>query len=398
MKKKWLVGLAVGILFLGVRPARAYNDDTHFPFTYFMARACGYTPLQAYRLACACLSIDYAAETEAEQYHRIIPSSQDAQTPRVDFHAFMDQRAFPDCLSDNRQMQLALNAIQQRRATFWGIAKKSGNIGHFIHFLQDETAHFGYGSWGGHYASYGAYKNFKPLGSTCDFLSYGPPERHNEMINLVIQYLTDFLNEPQFGGADKPLQKIRAAKRGGEILPLLAVLREVNPAPEPLGPADALLVGAAWAAAGPLGSAAIAILDAWKAKRGPIMEKADPAVEKALQAWGEIPVWKGGTRVFEDEPIIYDFDKGGHPSGDPDAWTLFGRLTVKLDGSLTEAGTQIVVKAAKTRTGDADEELARRTVQSFFAAARFQGSSCRKPDCGSRRGRSDARLEDVSDG
>jgi tetratricopeptide (TPR) repeat protein len=352
------------ILFFGLGTAgvQAYNDDTHFPFTYFMARACGYTPLQAYRLACACLSIDYAAETEAEQYHRVIPSSQDAQSPRVDFHAFMDSRRFPNCLSDSRQMQDALYGILKRRELFWEIARKGGNIGPFIHFVQDETAHFGYSSWGGHYASYGAYKNFKPLGSTCDFLSYGPPERHNEMINLVLQFLADFLKEPQFESGIKPRQKPRVPNRG-EIMRLLNALRDVNPATEPLGAADALLVGAAWAAGGPLGGAAVAILDGWKAKRGPIMANADGEVEKALQAWGEIPVWKSGSRVFEDEPVIFDFDKGGHLRGDLDAWTLFGDLKVSLNGPVGPEGALVTVKAAPTRRKDSEEELARETAK-----------------------------------
>ena len=48
-------------------PAEAYYDDVHYSLTYYLARAVGYTPEQAHRIANADHSIDYDPDTEPVQ-------------------------------------------------------------------------------------------------------------------------------------------------------------------------------------------------------------------------------------------------------------------------------------------------------------------------------------------
>ena len=38
--------LAIGLAMALPSLVHAYYDDTHYSFTYFMARACGFTPMQ----------------------------------------------------------------------------------------------------------------------------------------------------------------------------------------------------------------------------------------------------------------------------------------------------------------------------------------------------------------
>jgi hypothetical protein len=44
--------------------ARAYDNDTHFWFTYYLAIKAGFTPLQATQIASADVSVDYDDDTQ----------------------------------------------------------------------------------------------------------------------------------------------------------------------------------------------------------------------------------------------------------------------------------------------------------------------------------------------
>ena len=44
--------------------AKAYDDDTHFVFTFLAARASGYSPIQASRIASACVEIVLPTRTQ----------------------------------------------------------------------------------------------------------------------------------------------------------------------------------------------------------------------------------------------------------------------------------------------------------------------------------------------
>ncbi|MCW5959314.1 MAG: hypothetical protein KIS76_04075 [Pyrinomonadaceae bacterium] len=57
---RWCLGavLAAAVLFGGVGQAAAYDDDTHFWLTYFLAVKAGYTRIQAAQIASAKTSVD----------------------------------------------------------------------------------------------------------------------------------------------------------------------------------------------------------------------------------------------------------------------------------------------------------------------------------------------------
>ena len=98
------------VLVWTARPVETFSTDTHYSLTYYMARACGYTPLQAYRVASADEAVDHSEWTEPIQWNKeplvpfpLVPFSRreqlrllgfavGAQMPRVRFHAFRDSR------------------------------------------------------------------------------------------------------------------------------------------------------------------------------------------------------------------------------------------------------------------------------------------------------------------
>src|SRR3982751_4853871 len=63
-RKAFLLAVAIGSLLLLNGPARAYDNDTHFWFTYYLARKAGYTPIQATQIASADVSVDYDEDTQ----------------------------------------------------------------------------------------------------------------------------------------------------------------------------------------------------------------------------------------------------------------------------------------------------------------------------------------------
>lgn len=133
--------LAVG---LGMVNVESFLDDTHYSFTYYIARVCGYTPMQAHRLASLDLAVDYSPSTEPVQRGGITAA---AQAPRVDFHAFRDARAY---LSD-KEAEAANQAIRRQRDRLKTGADAGRNPGILLHFVQDETSHKDYWSFAGHY-------------------------------------------------------------------------------------------------------------------------------------------------------------------------------------------------------------------------------------------------------
>src|SRR5687768_9765470 len=88
--------IVFSLLTVGVRPAQAHYDDVHYALNYYVARLVGYTPEQAYRIAAACVSVDYSPSTEPVHGNfNPTPVSCDNQEPRWKFHAFRDECQFP---------------------------------------------------------------------------------------------------------------------------------------------------------------------------------------------------------------------------------------------------------------------------------------------------------------
>src|SRR5436190_17027801 len=52
------------MVFVFAPKASAYDNDTHFWFTYYLAVKAGYTPIQATQIASADVSVDYDEDTQ----------------------------------------------------------------------------------------------------------------------------------------------------------------------------------------------------------------------------------------------------------------------------------------------------------------------------------------------
>jgi len=212
------VALVAGFFAGSAQWVQAYYDDTHYSFTYYMARQCGYTPLQSHRMASANVSVDYSLATEPVRLGVSVadallqpslavaavigpsqtPLSAAAQQPRVDFHAMRNALKF-----GRGDEAKADQAIQEQERILWQAAISLQNPGILLHFIQDEPAHAGYASFAGHWvpnaridvASLGALDPLAdpslPMGATTDFLSYRP-DKTNLMVAKTVAALLQF--------------------------------------------------------------------------------------------------------------------------------------------------------------------------------------------------------------
>jgi hypothetical protein len=194
--------IAVACLLTGVDSARAYDKDTHYALTYYLALILGYTPAQAQQIARLDYSVDDNPETEPLQLRNIVIPWADAQTPRVKFHAFPDSRN-PDPADADAKVNNRLNQL-------WKEAQDIGNPGIFLHFLQDMFAHDGYESCVGH-----------SLNSTIpDYISWDEDEA-KRMIRATVFFLGKF-REAQTGQKSASLSE-------SDINKLFSLLSKANP-------------------------------------------------------------------------------------------------------------------------------------------------------------------------
>ena len=146
-------------------PAQAYDNDTHYVLTYYLARKVGFTMEQARQIASANVSVDAEPMTEPLQTGQVLNPSGDAQTPRWLFHAFPDSRVYDRVYQraiDHGQnktdahMAAARAALDQRDAREKLLLERgfrTGNPGQYLHFYQDTFSHDGYWSRLGHATS-----------------------------------------------------------------------------------------------------------------------------------------------------------------------------------------------------------------------------------------------------
>lgn len=144
------VALVVIALCAAAMPAMAYDGDTHYAWTYYLAIHVGYTPRQAYQLASAAWAIDHDAQTGPLHATKTDTYS-GAPNPTIErvwrrFHAFADAvyvgtRPDVDAVSERRR---------EGEATLAAIGVRQRNIGAQIHYLQDFFAHNEYDSVRGH--------------------------------------------------------------------------------------------------------------------------------------------------------------------------------------------------------------------------------------------------------
>lgn len=128
------LGLSVsvlGLITLTANVSYAYDNDTHFVLTYYISRAVGFTPEQAYRIASANVGVDWSTQTEPLQ----LSLKRLAHGPKVrkDFHAFADKS-----LAD------PIGAINATLNTRWDEAYSYQNPGVYLHAYQDVYSHNGW--------------------------------------------------------------------------------------------------------------------------------------------------------------------------------------------------------------------------------------------------------------
>ena len=156
-----------------VSTAMAYDNDTHFWFTYYLAVEAGYTPVQAMQIASADVSVDYDDDTQP-----VLPSLESLaslrhpldhfQYVRNRLHALpmkseiMKAANLPDgywwnplVITDPKTLTAAHAIVDARKKVFWADTLAEGrNPGPFLHFLEDTFAHDGFASYIGHAGYY----------------------------------------------------------------------------------------------------------------------------------------------------------------------------------------------------------------------------------------------------
>ena len=314
----------------------AYYDDTHYSLTYYIARSCGYTPMQAHRVASADVGVDYSALSEPEQIGRIFFPRETAHETRVRFHAIWDERTTTVPTPESR-----LAFTKGRRLEWLTAVIPQRNPGVMLHFLQDEEPHRGYSSWGGHWApspSEVAAAEIKlPFGPTTDFLS--SDQGHSlKMVDETVDALTKFM------GTMKTRQR-----RGGAscstvaIIPVLRELMRVNPVSTSAKVYSELVAKMLSLRVLETTSLAAAALAA--KLNAPAVAKADEVIMAALNR--ELPQYP--YKGFNERlPYTYD-DKGA--ASKPDEITLYGTVDARVSGA---AGQKVGVSiwAAPTRLGE----------------------------------------------
>jgi hypothetical protein len=376
------IGLAGALIciFLLSGSVQTYYDDTHYGLTYYMARSCGYTGMQAYRIASADVSVDTADLTEPVQKRRMAeaaavgsvaevvvnsadPLRGDFQEPRVKFHAFRDARPVGRMMPTQAAIQLADDEIKKQENTLRGLAARQRNPGVLLHFIQDESSHKGYTSLGGHWASSSnsAVSTLAapdlPEGATTDYLQHDETAARN-MISATIGALRRFMAE--MPTTQRPAACTLAAiadvpdAKGRPILNLLMEANNVHSQPAqyvrqlPDAVGNALGVG--------------------------------PGAPDATIADGVVRAKLGSQEVYpyanHNYHIPYEFDRDGNVTNLPvgivsgsletlssaanplDGLTLYGNLRVKLGGpGATGRPAQVSVWAAPTRKSEVPYQL-----------------------------------------
>jgi hypothetical protein len=201
MKNRPLI-FAIAIAFtLGVfpSPAAAYDNDTHFWFTYYLARKAGFTPIQATQIASADVSVDYDDDTqpvlpEITTFSAFRHPLDHFQYVRNRLHALPTKSEIirlaglpkgywwdPVIITDPKALKVAHELVAERKREFWRDTISQGkNPGVFVHYLQDTFAHDGFASYVGHAGYY-----------RIDFMA-SDTAKAERMAMTVLRYLVHF--------------------------------------------------------------------------------------------------------------------------------------------------------------------------------------------------------------
>jgi hypothetical protein len=180
----------------------AYEKDTHYYLTYCLARLVGYTAKQAHEIANEAWSVDVNTATEPVQ--SVFNPTDSVRMIRARFHAmpfYKDEVVLPRFIPKIGGMAIPLTGVlydsalyvakvKQGEDALWNSALKNGNLGVFIHYLQDEYAHQGfYASWG----------HPPTNGATADYVSHNVDMANSMAIRVVGKmgaFMLQYLHKP----------------------------------------------------------------------------------------------------------------------------------------------------------------------------------------------------------
>lgn len=343
---------------LSISAAQAYYDDVHYALTYYIARQAGFTSLQAYRVASADSMVDWSPETEPVQStgQKIIfftGASKWGEDPRWKFHAFRNERQYPESVGKGPQATEATGAVITQREKLWASGLAEKNPGVFFHFFQDEDPHRGYGTLWGHWpVAPGLMKEFAdnnlPVGGTTDWISYRPDD-----VTHLTEACHDYMR--RFLVAACP-QERRIDFSAGAYSGLVRDLARVNAFPKPLQseferrqyvwyyankigmPLDKVGDPEIRELAPQLGLAG-SPADFEKQRKGPDLAAALKVVDAALKARGF-----ADTCPAEHQHYDYDSEGGLDSSSKPDDFVLLGDLVTKV---VTDHPVQMKIEMPK---------------------------------------------------
>ena len=365
----YLLIVFISILILHSNRVEAYYDDMHYDFTYYLARSVGYTPEQAYRIASADLSIDYDPDTEPVQqtaqlkmwaaaaaYHVRDPSGKlwtkerksyvsIPSIPRIKFHAMMDCFNWEKCHSDPLHRKKAEAVIPIFQEKLWQGSLINGNLGAYLHFIEDKPSHDGYPSDNGHWTAVDMWLNNGALrmGSGTDYIDYdgndGKRDTRRMLANVLKQmsiYMTTAIPKQRLL-APKLVFSEASVQLENKIENIYQELRRINPIdqapgfqeasrrtlkkapkPMPFEPFSAYM-GRFLATATP------EMWNTFKAGAEPSREQAYSTISNGLKK--EL---NSLITTYPFERIKYELDDNGDPVGQYmiDQWVLFGDLLV----------------------------------------------------------------------
>jgi len=164
------LSLLVCVLLIVLTPqiSSAYDNDTHFWLTYYLAVKAGYTNTQATQIASANIAVDFDKDTEPllpsfDHWKDWFHPLSHFQNIRTQFHAlpltasiFDKEWWNPIKLEINDEnLKKAQAIVDARKKQFWeATLKEEENPGLFLHYLQDIFAHNGFTSYVGHAGYY----------------------------------------------------------------------------------------------------------------------------------------------------------------------------------------------------------------------------------------------------
>lgn len=162
-----------GLLVFSPSSAKAYDNDTHFWLTYYLAIKAGYTHIQATQIASADVTLDLDSQTNPvlpslENPLQLFRPLEHQQEVRARLHALPSKAqivriAKPDPAywwsplveTDPATLKIMRELVTTRKKEYWKeTLTPARNPGLFLHYLQDTFAHDGYKSLLGHAGYY----------------------------------------------------------------------------------------------------------------------------------------------------------------------------------------------------------------------------------------------------